>query len=67
MQQALAERERDRERESELIFPDIISHARYESSSIFFLIKFQWFGDAIPNEFRGMFPQRESKCAQRPG
>ena len=25
------------------------------------LNKFQWFGDSIPNEFRGMFLQRESK------
>ena len=28
---------------------------------VFNLFKFQWFGDSIPNEFRGTFVQRESK------
>ena len=37
----------------------ILSHAGYESSLSF--NKFQWFGDSIPNEFRGTFLKRESK------
>ncbi len=51
------ERESDRERLKISRFK--YSHAGYESSLIFF--KFQWFGDSIPNEFRGPFLQRESK------
>ncbi len=55
------ERERKKEREREIESEDfkILCHAGYESSLIFFT--FQWFGDSIPNEFRGTFLQRESK------
>ena len=40
-------------------FKKILSHAGCDSYLIFF--KVQWFGDSIPNEFRGTFLQRESK------
>ena len=49
----------EREREIRRLKIEILFHAGYESSLIFF--KFQWFGDSIPNEFRGTFLQRESK------
>ena len=43
-----------------------LSHAGYESSLIF--CKLQWFGDSIPNEFRGTFLQereRESEVKEK--
>ena len=45
--------ERERERDFENLRIKILSHAGYGSSEIF--NKFQWFGDSIPNEFRGTF------------
>ena len=49
----------DDTRERQKMKSEILSHAGYESSLIF--NKFQWFGDSMPNEFRGTFVQRESK------